>query len=76
MLDFISDPVSNVLVVSLASDGTVDYAMYPVLRELVTQVLPSFLDSGLIANLFFFTDVVEREGSNVDHSINLRECYY
>jgi hypothetical protein len=76
MFDFISDPVGNVLVKLLASDSAVDCVIYPVLRKLVTQVLPSLLDSGLITNLLFSADIVEREGSNVDHAVNLREyCY-
>jgi hypothetical protein len=36
MLDFIFDPVSNVLVKSLASDDADDCVTYPVLREFVT----------------------------------------
>jgi hypothetical protein len=76
MLDFIFDPISNVLVKSLAPDDADDFVTYPVLREFVTQVLPSLLYSGLITNFLFIADIVECETSNVDHPVNLCECGY
>jgi hypothetical protein len=60
----------------LSSCGIVDCATYPVLRELVPQILSCLLYSGLITELLLFTNIVKCKGGYINYPVNLREwCY-
>jgi hypothetical protein len=73
MLDLILDPVGYMLVERYRQAAQLTVSTYPVLRKLVPQVLSRLLDSGLMTKLLFFTNIVKRKSSYVNHSVNLGE---
>ena len=54
-----------------ASSVIVNSVTYPILRKLVSQVLSGFFNSGLVAKLLAFANILECKGGNINHSVGL-----